>query len=479
MDSVIIQAWVDDVKHSLATPPTPPTPINARRPRTSCDMPSPSKRQRTGDDPSDLYPDPDRTPRRPRQLLSKHDDGDVFHAPVPEAVVSPSASSSFTAILATRGAFSSPAIPPLAQTETSHSTTQSRGSSPSKRFQKTASLLNLVRPVRFVKEPNFRSALPHDTRALLEALSAVEAKEEILPAALRGHSDFQDTRIRSFMWNSTAESGVDDRTVHETHDRLRAIVDDSISCSNLHRSEAAWNCLVHTPLLRQTTSMFPFLEVEPITSAHIKPAFRPLLATGDETPSRRSNASVSDMSSVSEHSMGTTRTSPSSVHKMVDFALVLSPGSELQNLIKIFLSKQSSKTSTINQTSYEPLRTRPAPIFIETKTASGNMDTANAQLGIWVAAWHQRLRSIVDLGGGTESVITVPVIQVVGSVWTLLFVTDAGPEIHLLDGDFRIGDTSTIVGIYQLQAAMSALGVWVKETFEPWITSLLACANGP
>jgi hypothetical protein len=138
MDSVIIQAWVDDVKHSLVTP----TPINTRRRRSSCDMSNPSKRQRTGDDPSDLYPNPDRTPRRPRLLLSRHDnDGDVFHVPA-----------SFTAILATRAAFSSPAIPPLAQTETtSHSATQPRGLSPSKRFQKTASLPNLVRPVRFVK----------------------------------------------------------------------------------------------------------------------------------------------------------------------------------------------------------------------------------------------------------------------------------------------------------------------------------------
>ncbi|KAI8664837.1 hypothetical protein NCS56_00917900 [Fusarium sp. Ph1] len=68
---------------------------------------------------------------------------------------------------------------------------------------------------------------------------------------------------------------------------------------------------------------------------------------------------------------------------------------------------------------------------------------------------------------------------VVGSVWTLLFVTDAGPEIHLLDGDFRIGDTSTIVGIYQLQAAMSALAIWVKKTFEPCISSLLTRVNGP
>lgn len=149
-------------------------------------MSSPSKRQRTGDDPSDLYPDPYSTPRRHRQLLSRHDsDGDVLHVPAPEAVVSPRSSSSFTAILATKAAFSSLVIPPLSQTETSYSTTQSHGSSPSKRFQKTADLLNLVRPVRFGKEPNFGSALPEDARALLEALFAVEAKEEILLAALR------------------------------------------------------------------------------------------------------------------------------------------------------------------------------------------------------------------------------------------------------------------------------------------------------
>lgn len=130
-------------------------------------MSSPSKCQRTGDDPSDLYPDPERTPRRPRQLLSRHDnDVDVFHVPAPEAVVSPGSTSS-TAILATRAAFSSPAIPPLALTKTSHSATQSRGSSPSKRFQKTANLINLVRPVRFVKptsEALFRMTLEHCLR---------------------------------------------------------------------------------------------------------------------------------------------------------------------------------------------------------------------------------------------------------------------------------------------------------------------------
>ncbi|KAM3437831.1 hypothetical protein NHJ13734_004477 [Beauveria thailandica] len=51
----------------------------------------------------------------------------------------------------------------------------------------------------------------------------------------------------------------------------------------------------------------PHLEVEPITSAQIMPAFRPLLISGEQ------------------------------VHKMVDYALVLGPSDALQALINRFL----------------------------------------------------------------------------------------------------------------------------------------------
>ncbi|WAO97268.1 Hypothetical protein NCS54_01498600 [Fusarium falciforme] len=74
--------------------------------------------------------------------------------------------------------------------------------------------------------------------------------------------------------------------------------------------------------------------------------------------------------------------------------------------------------------------------------------------------------------------ITIPVIQVVGSVWTLLFVMDAGAEIRVLDGNFRIGNTDSIFGIYQLQAAMSALADWTKNTFQPCFTAILTRATG-
>ncbi|KAH8650693.1 hypothetical protein BGZ61DRAFT_577826 [Ilyonectria robusta] len=75
------------------------------------------------------------------------------------------------------------------------------------------------------------------------------------------------------------------------------------------------------------------------------------------------------------------------------------------------------------------------------------MDTANIQFGIWVAAWHERMRSIIALWGGTDKIIMIPVIQVpvVGGIWTLLFVMDAGAEIGVLGGNFRIGDTDSIL----------------------------------
>ncbi|KAH8659756.1 hypothetical protein BGZ61DRAFT_465072 [Ilyonectria robusta] len=478
VNPLVIQAWLDEVEASpVTTHPVDTTltvdPLlnNAHRRRLSDEMSSPSKRPRTSEYP-DSYPDPDETPTRPRpQLLRLDSDGVVFDDPATQTATSTRSTSSFTAVLASRAAFSAPTTVQQAPTDTSH-TTRSRSSSPTKRFQRRLRDLG--------------SVLPDDAQKVFEALSAVEAKEEILPTTLGGHSDFRDTRIRGFMWKSpqaSDESSADNEAaLFNNHAHLRGIVDDSIASSNLHRSEAAWNCLVHAPLLRHAISRFAFLEVEPIASAQIMPAFRPLSKTGDRTPSQPSNTSVSSASSASGQDLGTpqTRTSAvaSSVHKMVDFAVVLRPEKVIQNLIDTFLDKQPHTMATINQTIYEPLRTRPAPIFIETKTLSGNMDTANVQLGIWVAAWHERMRSIIALWGGTDKIITIPVIQVVGGVWTLLFVMDAGAEIRVLDGNFRIGDTDSIFGIYQLQAAMSALADWTRDTFEPWFTGLLTRATG-
>jgi hypothetical protein len=60
---------------------------------------------------------------------------------------------------------------------------------------------------------------------------------------------------------------------------------------------------------------------------------------------------------------------------MVDFALVLTPDKDLEALIDLIAN--SSPEATINHTVYFALKTRPSPVFIETKTASGNIESAN------------------------------------------------------------------------------------------------------
>ncbi|KAH8713526.1 hypothetical protein HC256_006671 [Beauveria bassiana] len=282
------------------------------------------------------------------------------------------------------------------------------GTSPTKRFLKTESLLGLAVPIQFIKKQTLGAAMPDDARPLLEALSAVEAGEALLPAVLRSHPDFQnDPRIRRHTWSDETQpasaAAAEYAAALHNHEQLRRIVDKSIASANKHRPEADWNNLVHTPLLEHATLHMPHLEVEPITSAQIKPAFRPLLASGEQVPLPSSETSAAGSSVSGRSGLATPirrgAAMTTSIHKMVDYALVLRPSDTLQALIDRFLGSEPWERQSINQTRYEPLRAQPAPVFIETKTTSATQDSANVQLGIWVAAWHERIRTVASKVG--------------------------------------------------------------------------------
>ncbi|KAM3504578.1 hypothetical protein MY11210_008297 [Beauveria gryllotalpidicola] len=305
--------------------------------------------------------------------------------------------------------------------------------------------------------------LPSDAQRLSESLSVVAGKEGILPAALRHHADFAGSRVRPFMWAPAGVGVTPDeyQTVLKNHEQLQDITYESTTSFALSRSEAAWNCRVHGPFLKFALRQADGIDFEPITSAQIISSFRPMFKSNDGAASAASTASsASSVSAASGHDSTPSQNRPSApasfAHKMVDFALVLKPDESLQTLISDFLHGEKYETASINQTRYEPLRKQPAPIFIETKTLSETVESARVQLGIWIAAWHERMRSIITLGGNVKPVITVPAIQVLDSLWTLFFVVDGGTEI--------------------LQAAMSVLAGWAKETFEPWLVEVLTGA---
>ncbi|KAM3521372.1 hypothetical protein MY4038_009070 [Beauveria bassiana] len=323
-----------------------------------------------------------------------------------------------------------------------------------------ASLRGLEVPVEFFT-PAPGVAIPADITELREALSAVEAKESLLPAVLRSHPDFQgNARVRRQTWYSDDDvetwSAAERDAVLQNHERLRDVVDES-----------------RDHLLKHVTRHMQHLKFEDMTSARIMSAFCPKLSSSEQT----SAAAAASLAASNTSGRGLTAASATSVHKRVNFALVMHPSSVLQTLIDQFLKGEPWETQSINQTRYESLRTRHAPIFIETRTVSGTKENANVQLGIWVAAWRERMRSIMALAGAEEEkLLTLPVIQVLDSAWSVSFVVDHGTHIRIIDDDYVIGDTNSMLGIYQLQASMMALGAWVKDVFEPWFTNLLTRA---
>ncbi|KAF5022532.1 hypothetical protein F66182_5434 [Fusarium sp. NRRL 66182] len=435
-----IRAWINTTDPSSPSKSSSPSPDS---------MSSPSKRRRE-DDP---FVDLDKTPRRPNAE-------DILDKPAPSLIIPASTTGStapasvFTGILASR-----PHLP--------SQPSQLPGSpSPSKQYRDRNDLLRLDRPVRFIPEADMKKALPADIHDRYDQLAIIEFYEAILPAALKDLPGVKIPDVRPHMWQPPDESQ-ERKTILDRHHRLCELVERSEESSKRRRSEAAWNSLVHSEVLYQLsrTSSVTF---EDITSARIVPRFRPCNTTPIEFPSDEANES-----SIGSYSTNTTTRSSTakSVHKMVDFALALEPDQDLAAIIQQFM--KTSPDATLNQTAYYPLKTRPAPVFIETKTSAANSETASVQLGVWIAAWHESMRSLLKLGKFDEPVITVPCIQVTEGTWTLMFAVDAGEELHILERNFRIGNSGTPIGIYQLQAALSAISQWIEGTFKTWITRVL------
>lgn len=68
----------------------------------------------------------------------------------------------------------------------------------------------------------------------------------------------------------------------------------------------------------------------------------------------------------------------------------------------------------------------PIAMSIESKTASGSLEEARAQLGLWVAAWHKRMGLLKQYD---ENIIMLPLIAVIEYEWKLIFVMDRGSLI--------------------------------------------------
>ncbi|RKK07109.1 hypothetical protein BFJ66_g16176 [Fusarium oxysporum f. sp. cepae] len=151
---------------------------------------------------------------------------------------------------------------------------------------------------------------------------------------------------------------------------------------------------------------------------------------------------------------------------MVNFALALIPDETLQATIDKFFKTQWH--NTLNQRAYTALASRPAPLFIETRTTSSTADRSKVQLGIWVAAWYQRLRDANSAKNPTSIALMQYVLPPpVGKAYPDVMQT-------LIDQAIRIVDTASIVGMYQLLTALRVIRKWADTEFCTCIGDFLA-----
>ncbi len=111
---------------------------------------------------------------------------------------------------------------------------------------------------------------------------------------------------------------------------------------------------------------------------------------------------------------------------MVDYTINLLPKKDMMEAMICLLRDQSYDLQTINQTRADPVRFVPIAISIETKTPNASEQEASIQLGLWVAAYFNRIRSLTH---GNAVMPTLPLLGVFGARWSLRFARDCAKQI--------------------------------------------------
>ncbi|KAK3339773.1 hypothetical protein B0T25DRAFT_363282 [Lasiosphaeria hispida] len=229
--------------------------------------------------------------------------------------------------------------------------------------------------------------------------------------------------------------------------QLREVLAASERSTYWNRSEAAWNLLVHWPMLKIALSSLDNVSAELVTAAQILTPFVPEICASGST---------------------TTKVPMLAQSKIVDFVLVLQPRFETTKPPSYALVQDLPlNEQTLNQTDYGPLQYFPAPVPIETKTTRGDLEEAKVQLGVWVAAWFRRMRLLPRHTDEAKATIAVPMITVDASRWAVYYACERDDSIAIY-GPLDIGDTLTVMGIYKLLACLKAIGQWVGEEFKGW-----------
>ncbi|KAJ4249052.1 hypothetical protein NW762_012383 [Fusarium torreyae] len=331
----------------------------------------------------------------------------------------------------------------------------SRDSKRSKRSQSPSKLFPLYGPEgrRLVRDSLSMAAPAHSLsptlRLLIGDINDVAGRYGIMPrrikTALEQRLEVTNPfdRLHEYMFFDDGVISGSDTTLEdctrapELVRRALRIADRSNECSRMLSDESAWNNLVHSPLLdmlvydMQDGPGQDVLDFMPCTTTSIESAYH-------RFPDAASR---------------------------VDYVIRLLPDHDPSTEESLDPSA-SGVAPCLNWTSDRLLQQYPLAFSIETKRYGGNTAKGEQQMGIWHAAQWEFL----TLRAGPEPINDLgflPGVVVQGHTWSLVITTRRQATTTVLCS-VEFGNTSSIVGVFQVIAGLRRLRSWSLDVLWPW-----------
>lgn len=313
-----------------------------------------------------------------------------------------------------------------ATTESQTSLKRKRSISPSKGL---AQLTRLQYPVHqeTIDLPN---KMPEPLRVLTRTMRRIEQgkgiipKDDVMEELRKSLADEEDEDD----WTGVVSAGRAEYGDVPNMSFAQGIIAATAQNIRLGRSEAAWNCNVHYPLLVEACT-------RSISARHIR-------------VENITTASITDAA---------TNTS-----RKADFAITFA----IPDAMIAALSNRS--IDSLCHSTYQPLCYSPPAVSIETKLEGSHGQEAGLQLSIWAHAHAMTLKALLHKAGRPdEQIPALPLLVVQGSKWYFNYF-EIRCDKAVRWSQVHVGDSGTIRGVYQVVAALQRLVEWTATTYGPW-----------
>ncbi|KAL9124951.1 MAG: hypothetical protein Q9175_008154 [Cornicularia normoerica] len=305
------------------------------------------------------------------------------------------------------------------------------------------------------------AAIPTDLKDLVKDMERIGKSIGIIPLAVKHQFVAVGETVHRFQCAETdgkhrgkeaEKKATDKATGGLGHDlfwhHVSRIHRATIECLVGGKSEPAWNSEVHSSILR--LALQGHWEAEEVWYEDI-------------TMARISNKSLVPWN-IATGAMQS---------KMVDYAIVINPSQNFtddasSSLHSHIIEKlRVDGSASINQTTSDWVRFKPIGVNVETKKGAVGEDEAHVQLGTWLTAHYSRLRQLTSVEARMK-LPSSPVLSVQGQRW-LLMIACMHPNGRIdLIKELHLGDTGSVVGVYQVTAAIRRIAQWVNDEHRPW-----------